>query len=376
MTEINEDWEEWDPSKTSFGVHVVAGSLAGVAEHMVVFPFDTVKTFVQAEQSGGRSELQQVLREEGRLRLWRGVSTTMAGCIPAHAGYFSIYEWGKVTFGADGENHAPLAAAFTGAMATVAHDSVMSPMDVIKQRMQLGFYSNVWDAIVSIVKQEGVAPLFRSFPVTLAMNIPFASVAVSTNESLKKVMNVQGGYSLQTFLVSGFVSGGVAGLFTTPLDVLRTRLNTQSLAVSHHATKPHSNGSRFSVQSSAPKVFPWKANGAFMHGLQTLNHRHPAYASTRLKYTRPVRCPLPIALWASPGSSTLSASVIHDTQSQGEHLRYRSPLQAAQQIWHKEGLRGFFRGAQQRMAVQAPGFAISWTAYETAKSLLMNQSIY
>ena len=116
--EFNEDWEEWDPNSTSFAVHLVAGSFAGAAEHLVVFPFDTVKTFLQKDGGGGKVELRELIREHGRLRLWRGVSTTLMGCIPAHAGYFSIYEWGKVRFGADSEHHAPIAAALTGMTAS------------------------------------------------------------------------------------------------------------------------------------------------------------------------------------------------------------------------------------------------------------------
>ena len=38
------DWEEWDPSQSSFTTHMIAGSLAGLAEHVSIFPLDTLKT--------------------------------------------------------------------------------------------------------------------------------------------------------------------------------------------------------------------------------------------------------------------------------------------------------------------------------------------
>lgn len=41
--EFDEDWEEWDPSKGSFVHHMIAGSAAGVVEHVAIFPIDTVK---------------------------------------------------------------------------------------------------------------------------------------------------------------------------------------------------------------------------------------------------------------------------------------------------------------------------------------------
>lgn len=43
--EIDEDWEEWDPSKGSFVVHMFAGSCAGLAEHIGMFPVDTIKVW-------------------------------------------------------------------------------------------------------------------------------------------------------------------------------------------------------------------------------------------------------------------------------------------------------------------------------------------
>mmetsp|Transcript_57492 Transcript_57492/g.158266 ORF Transcript_57492/g.158266 Transcript_57492/m.158266 type:complete len:181 (+) Transcript_57492:223-765(+) len=41
------DFEEWDPDSSSFVAHMVAGSIAGVAEHTIMFPVDTLKTHVQ-----------------------------------------------------------------------------------------------------------------------------------------------------------------------------------------------------------------------------------------------------------------------------------------------------------------------------------------
>ena len=43
MTALDEDWEEWTPEKGSFVHHMVAGSAAGVAEHVSIFPIDTAK---------------------------------------------------------------------------------------------------------------------------------------------------------------------------------------------------------------------------------------------------------------------------------------------------------------------------------------------
>lgn len=90
------DWEEWNPSKLSFLHHMIAGSAAGLAEHVTVFPIDTLKTHIQCERCGSMSPMQtwncatRIVGRDGIFRLWRGVSATFAGCLP---GDIMIQKW-------------------------------------------------------------------------------------------------------------------------------------------------------------------------------------------------------------------------------------------------------------------------------------------
>ena len=81
-----EDWEEWDSSKLSFRDHMFAGSLAGLAEHVGMFPMDTLKTNIQCEKCGITNEstyntFRNIIAREGIFRLWRGVTAMFAGCV-------------------------------------------------------------------------------------------------------------------------------------------------------------------------------------------------------------------------------------------------------------------------------------------------------
>ena len=55
---IDLEWEERDPRKISFVNHVIAGSCAGLAEHVSIFPLDTLKTQLQCERCGSTSPLK------------------------------------------------------------------------------------------------------------------------------------------------------------------------------------------------------------------------------------------------------------------------------------------------------------------------------
>ena len=99
---IDLEWEERDPRKISFVNHVIAGSCAGLAEHVSIFPLDTLKTQLQCERCGSTSPLktwncaERIVKKEGLFRLWRGVGAMFMGCVPAHAAYFSIFEVTKM----------------------------------------------------------------------------------------------------------------------------------------------------------------------------------------------------------------------------------------------------------------------------------------
>lgn len=61
------------------------------------------------------------------------------------------------------------------------------------------------------------------------MNIPYGCIMVSVNESMKKVLNPSGGYSFTASMIAGITAGSVAAMLTNPLDIVKTRLQTQSL---------------------------------------------------------------------------------------------------------------------------------------------------
>ena len=70
-------------------------------------------------------------------RLWRGIPTILVGCVPAHALYFSSYEAVKYYGKRSDGTTSPGWGALAGAAAVLGHDIIMTPLDTIKQRLQL-----------------------------------------------------------------------------------------------------------------------------------------------------------------------------------------------------------------------------------------------
>merc|ERR1719464_244588 len=164
-----------------------------------MYPIDTVKTRMQAAPveaghapPGALMVVREVLREQGAGGLMRGCFAIGAGCIPAHIGLFCTYEFAKGNLmDLEHQDHQPIQAATCGAVATVVHDMIITPTDVVKQRLQLGRYHGTFDCVLNVWRHEGLAAFYRSLPTTLISECPFHGVLVASNESLKVVLGLE-----------------------------------------------------------------------------------------------------------------------------------------------------------------------------------------
>lgn len=332
--ESDVDWEEWDPTRISFLNHMIAGSVAGLAEHVTIFPIDTIKTHVQCEKCGSMSPFQtwscakRIVKDEGVFRLWRGVSAMFAGCVPAHAVYFSVFEYVKSLLGADRDGHHPMEAAISGAAAAFGHDLILTPFDTAKQRMQLGHYRSITHCFRTVYATEGVKALYVSMPTTLLMNLPYGCIMVAVNESARKILNPSGDYKTFTNLYAGAIAGASAAVLTNPLDLIKTKLQTQSLEPLHNLES--------SPQSSQSVVSGTTKNRTFT----TLTLAYPK-SSMDFPHFR---------------------------------ARYTGASEVAMNIYREFGVTGFTSGMFARVLVHTPSVAISWTAYEFAKNMIPKNS--
>ncbi|NXN81032.1 MFRN1 protein, partial [Bombycilla garrulus] len=232
--------EEYEslPSGAALGTHMVAGAVAGIMEHTIMYPVDSVKTRMQSLQPDPKAQyrsvygaLKKMVQTEGFWTPLRGVNVTMLGAGPAHAMYFACYEKMKKSlsdiFQPGGNSH--LANGIAGSVATLLHDAVMNPAEVVKQRLQMfnSPHTSVLGCVRTVHRTEGFGAFYRSYTTQLTMNVPFQAIHFITYEFLQEHLNPHRQYNPRSHIVAGAVAGAVAAAATTPLDVCKTLLNTQ-----------------------------------------------------------------------------------------------------------------------------------------------------
>ncbi len=134
---MDEDEYESLPEIATPTDHMIAGAAAGILEHCIIYPVDVVKTRMQcmrpdpkANYKGIVDAMVQIVRNEGALRPVRGMGVVALGAGPAHALYFSCYEFIKNNFsGASKPGENSLVNGAAGVFATLLHDAVMVPSD-------------------------------------------------------------------------------------------------------------------------------------------------------------------------------------------------------------------------------------------------------
>ena len=238
-----EEYDEYGHiDKAGILANMTAGAAAGIVEHCVMYPVDCIKTrmMLQLPVTGGTYRgiiegLRSVVMHESPRNLFRGIGFVATGAGPAHACYYTTYETIKKQLGISrGKMDSQLNFAISGAFATLVHDSFMTPVDAVKQRLQTykSPYRSAFQAIYGMYCKEGISAFYRSFTTQLSMNIPTQSTNFVVYETIHLFLNPDKRYNPKVHVIAGCLAGAAAAVVSTPMDVAKTLLNVQEKCIS------------------------------------------------------------------------------------------------------------------------------------------------
>lgn len=76
--------------------------------------------------------------------------------------------------------------------ATLIHDAISNPTEVIKQRMQMygSPYKSVLQCTRGVYRAEGLRAFYRSYSTQLVMNIPYQAIHFTTYEFFQNMVSI------------------------------------------------------------------------------------------------------------------------------------------------------------------------------------------
>ncbi|CAL5223837.1 g6417 [Coccomyxa viridis] len=267
-------------NELTFKERSFAAGGASIISALVVNPLDVVKTRMQTQRTGealrpvgmpltpnmavsgcppacahlGNPDcgiyrgtfdgMRKIARREGFAALWRGTDIAFLMAIPTVGIYLPLYDhclarlWGPTGM------YAPLLA---GSIARMVAVMCSAPLELMRTRMQ-AFLHPSQEKILSGAAPKPpssmfahlpaasssslygrVTPLWRGVGATLARDVPFSALYWSGLEPIRRAMLPSNARPSQAQImtanfVAGTVGGGLAAAVTTPLDVVKTRL--------------------------------------------------------------------------------------------------------------------------------------------------------
>jgi hypothetical protein len=332
---------------------MLSGGIGGTFGDMMMHSIDTVKTRQQGDPhlppkyTTLGSSYRTILLQEG---VWRGL---YGGVMPAFLGsfggtvlFFGSYEYSKRLM-LDWDVMPPWLTYFNaGVIADLVASPIYVPSEVLKTRLQLqgrfnnphfasGYnYRGTFHALRSIIRHEGFGALFYGFKATIYRDVPYSALQFAFYEEEQKLAKAWVGshnLGLGLEIFTGASAGCLAGVITCPLDVVKTRIQTQVLPPD------------FGVAG----VSPMKKDGA-----------PPPLSTVLLGNAAQKQAPLRHISTASPSTTlrTHSAATV-DTSSVITGLRI---------IYRTEGIGGLFRGVGPRAV---------WTSVQSGCMFLIYQTI-
>lgn len=222
----------------------------------------------------------------------------------------------------------------SGFIADWAACFIYVPSEVLKTRLQLqGRYNNpffnsgynyrsTWHAAKTIVRTEGFGALYSGYKATIVRDMPFSALQFAVYEQERNLAKAWMGshdIGLGLEVLTAVSAGGIAGTLTCPLDVVKTRTQTQ---INPNDPPRDSQAAHLEKEAKAVRKQVGKSQARYMH--------------------------------SGPRTVPMSAAIL-DTDSIVAGLKL---------IYKTEGVAGLFRGVGPRCV---------WTSVQSGTMLVLYQ---
>ncbi|KAF9988072.1 hypothetical protein BGZ65_012461 [Modicella reniformis] len=338
------------------------GYISGVAGLIIGSPLDVLKVRLQAQGSPGASSnmssntntLGTMVQNEGFRSLFKGIASPIIGLAGLNSILFASYSATmrllETMAPPPGSAFQPLTHVFTaGFVAGIACFLVSTPTELVKCRAQviasrldpsssaaaqraILSESGSWRVAKDVISRFGIRGLYQGGWVTILRDAPGYGVYFLAYEWLKRELDVlpgeTGGINTWKLLFAGGLAGTLSWVSIYPLDVIKTRLQTQPHLIT---TDPYISARTLPITASS----------------------HIPTVTTSLLST----------------NHSEQRGLVHQTSRQGHsavpsNAPYRGMIDCAIRSYRSEGMGVFVRGATPALLRAFPVNAVTFFVYE------------
>ncbi|KAL3876005.1 hypothetical protein ACJMK2_033894 [Sinanodonta woodiana] len=214
------------------------GGFSSAGAACVTHPLDLLKVHLQTQQGANIGLIQmavKVVKSDGLLGLYNGLSASLCRQLSYSMTRFAIYETVKKQLIADGTPmpfyQKILLAGFAGATGGF----VGTPADLVNVRMQNDIklpkeqrrnYKHAIDGLWQVYKYEGLKKSFGGATMATSRAVFVTIGQLACYDQIKQVVLMTGFLkdNLFTHFACSITAGAIATLLTQPLDVMKTRV--------------------------------------------------------------------------------------------------------------------------------------------------------
>ncbi|XP_051244748.1 mitochondrial dicarboxylate carrier [Dicentrarchus labrax] len=220
------------------------GGVSSSAAACLTHPLDLIKVHLQTQQEVRVRMIGMtvnVVRREGYLALYSGLSASLCRQMTYSLSRFAIYETIRDKMNRKNQGFIPFyQKVLLGAFGGFAGGFIGTPADLVNVRMQNDVklpvelrrnYAHALDGLLRVWKEEGVRKLFSGATVASTRGALVSVGQLSCYDQSKQLVLATGYLTdniLTHFLASVF-AGGCATVLCQPLDVVKTRLMNSKL---------------------------------------------------------------------------------------------------------------------------------------------------
>ena len=251
---------------------VLAGAAARAASQSTIHPLDTIKVRMQAALKGNSANIKQTTTTSvqtvstGKYGIGIGQATTPSGSLPksmavatgamlgkvqaevgslykgvlgaasgagfAIGAYFAFYGVAKKLLETHSDYSVSTIAFLAGGIGAFGSSIVKVPAAVCIRSVQANIYPNVIVAARQITSAAGPRGLFTGYLPTLLEDVPDMAVKFAAYETMRTMHRRLTGRKQEDAAAAadisiGLIAGALAAGATTPLDVVKTRMQAQ-----------------------------------------------------------------------------------------------------------------------------------------------------